>query len=86
MTDSNAGDPSKINRRKTCRFLKNLKSKKSRYIITSGGGGGIMEAANRGAKEAGGKSMGLGISLPLEQTNNKWITKGLNFVFHYLIF
>ena len=55
----------------------------NRYVITSGAGPGIMSAANQGAKEAGGKSIGLGISLPLEQTNNKWITKGLNFVFHY---
>tara|TARA_Y100001970_G_C14194563_1_gene837304 strand:+ start:869 stop:1576 length:708 start_codon:yes stop_codon:yes gene_type:complete len=54
-----------------------------RYVITSGAGPGIMEAANEGAKEAGGKTVGLGISLPFEQTNNKWITKGLNFVFHY---
>ena len=56
-----------------------------RFIITSGAGPGIMEAANRGANEAGGKSVGLGISLPFEQTNNKWITKGLNFVFHYFL-
>jgi len=55
----------------------------NRYIITSGAGPGIMEAANKGAHEAGGMSIGLGISLPFEQTNNKWITKGLNFVFHY---
>ena len=55
----------------------------NRFIITSGAGPGIMEAANKGADEAGGKSVGLGISLPFEQTNNKWITKGLNFVFHY---
>ena len=55
----------------------------NRYIITSGAGPGIMEAANKGAHEAGGISVGLGISLPFEQTNNKWITKGLNFVFHY---
>jgi len=54
-----------------------------RYVITSGAGPGIMEAANKGAHEAGGMSIGLGISLPFEQTNNKWITKGLNFVFHY---
>ena len=54
-----------------------------RYVITSGGGPGIMEAANKGAKNAGGKSIGLGISLPFEETNNKWITKRLNFVFHY---
>ena len=38
-----------------------------------------MEAANRGANEAKGKTVGLGISLPFEQTNNKWVTKGLNF-------
>ena len=55
----------------------------NRYVITSGAGPGIMSAANQGAKEAGGKSIGLGISIPFEQTNNKWITKGLNFVFHY---
>ena len=55
----------------------------NKYVITSGAGPGIMSAANEGAKEAGGKSIGLGISLPFEQTNNKWITKGLNFVFHY---
>jgi len=54
-----------------------------RYVITSGAGPGIMEAANKGARDAGGKSIGLGISLPFEQTNNKWISKGLNFVFHY---
>jgi len=54
-----------------------------RYVITSGAGPGIMEAANKGAHEAGGKSVGLGISLPFEQTNNRWISKGLNFVYHY---
>ena len=55
----------------------------NRYIITSGAGPGIMEAANKGANKAGGRSIGFGISLPFEQTNNKWITKGLNFIFHY---
>jgi len=55
----------------------------NRYIITSGAGPGIMEAANKGANKAGGRSIGLGISLPFEQTNNKWITKELNFIFHY---
>ena len=54
-----------------------------RFIIASGAGPGIMEAANQGANEANGKTVGLGISLPFEQTNNKWITKGLDFVFHY---
>ena len=62
--------------------MKNYK-KEFRYVIASGAGPGIMEAANRGAHDAGGKSIGLGISLPFEQTNNRWITKGLNFVFHY---
>ena len=54
-----------------------------RFIVASGAGPGIMEAANQGANEANGKTVGLGISLPFEQTNNKWITKGLDFVFHY---
>ena len=55
----------------------------NRFIITSGAGPGIMSAANQGATEAGGKTIGLGISLPFEEKNNRWITKGLNFVFHY---
>jgi len=55
----------------------------NRFVITSGAGPGIMSAANQGATEAGGKTIGLGISLPFEATNNKWVTKGLNFVFHY---
>ncbi|MDR2863790.1 MAG: LOG family protein [Puniceicoccales bacterium] len=53
------------------------------YHICSGGGPGIMEAANRGASEAGGVTLGLGISLPYEQTNNAYITEGLSFEFHY---
>jgi uncharacterized protein (TIGR00730 family) len=52
------------------------------YICT-GGGPGIMEAGNRGAHEAGGKSIGLGISLPFEQTNNQYISKDHSFEFHY---
>lgn len=55
----------------------------SRYIICSGGGPGIMEAANRGALEAGGKSIGLGISLPYEPGENRFITPELLFEFHY---
>ncbi len=55
----------------------------SRFVVCSGGGPGIMEAANRGAYEAGGRSMGLNISLPFEQYANKYISKDLNFEFHY---
>ena len=55
----------------------------NKYVITSGAGPGIMAAANQGAMEAGGKSIGFGISLPFEQRNNRWISRGLNFVFHY---
>jgi uncharacterized protein (TIGR00730 family) len=54
-----------------------------RFIVTSGGGPGIMEAANRGASEASGISIGLGISLPLEGTINQYITRELAFEFHY---
>jgi len=54
-----------------------------RFIICSGGGPGIMEAANRGAHNVGGKSVGLGISLPFEQGVNKYIPEELQFEFHY---
>jgi len=54
-----------------------------RFVICSGGGPGIMEAANRGAAEAGGASIGLSIQLPHEQLPNAYITPELNFCFHY---
>jgi uncharacterized protein (TIGR00730 family) len=53
------------------------------FVICSGGGPGIMEAANLGAKKAGGKSIGFNISIPAEQYPNKYITKELGFEFHY---
>ncbi|MGJ8651716.1 MAG: LOG family protein [Opitutaceae bacterium] len=54
-----------------------------RFIICSGGGPGIMEAANRGAHNVGGKSVGLGISLPFEQGVNEFVPDDLQFEFHY---
>ncbi|MBV8709438.1 MAG: LOG family protein [Acidobacteriaceae bacterium] len=54
-----------------------------RFVICSGGGPGIMEAANRGASDAGGKNIGLNIGLPFEQRPNPYITPELNFEFHY---
>jgi len=64
-------------------WSKDLKSRRNRFVVTSGGGPGIMEAANRGAWEAGGKTIGLNIKLPFEQVPNPYITPALNFEFHY---
>jgi uncharacterized protein (TIGR00730 family) len=54
-----------------------------RLMVCSGGGPGIMEAANRGAQEAGGQSIGLSISLPFEQKVNPFVPEELAFEFHY---
>ena len=64
-------------------WSKNLKDSKHCYIICSGGGPGIMEAANRGASEANGLNVGLTISLPFEASENEWISNDLNLKFHY---
>ena len=60
-----------------------LPSRAHRYVVCTGGGGGRMEAANRGATDAGGKTIGLNIGLPREQRPNPYITPGLSFEFHY---
>src|ERR1700685_1752980 len=60
-----------------------LESASHRFVICSGGGPGIMEAANRGAADAGGKTIGLNIGLPFEQMPNPFITPELSFEFHY---
>ncbi len=64
-------------------WSKDLPSRAHRFVVCSGGGGGIMEAANRGAFDAGGKTIGLNIGLPQEQVPNPYVTRELTFEFHY---
>ena len=64
-------------------WSQSLSSSAHRFVVCSGGGGGIMEAANRGAADAGGRTIGLNISLPHEQRPNAYITPELSFEFHY---
>ena len=64
-------------------WSKQISSERETYVVCSGGGGGIMEAANRGAKEAGGRTVGLNIGLPHEQRPNPYITPELSFEFRY---
>jgi len=64
-------------------WSKSLADRSRRFVVCSGGGPGIMEAANRGASEAKGENIGLGISLPMEQGVNPHVTRKLAFEFHY---
>ncbi len=64
-------------------WSKSLPQPAHRYLVCSGGGGGIMEAANRGASDAKGRTIGLNIGLPDEQRPNAYVTRELSFEFHY---
>jgi uncharacterized protein (TIGR00730 family) len=76
-------DDARVLARKMTEWSKSLQLPMRRFIVCSGGGPGIMEAANRGASEAAGISLGLGISLPAEVSSNRFITRELAFEFHY---
>jgi hypothetical protein len=69
--------------RRLTQWSKGLSGTDRRFVVCSGGGPGIMEAANRGASEAKGENIGLNISLPFEQADNPFITRRLAFEFHY---
>src|SRR5260370_5217205 len=65
-------------------WSKKLDRKERRFVVCTGGGPGIMEAANRGASEAKGLSVGLNISIPDEEFDNPYINPELHFFFHYV--
>jgi uncharacterized protein (TIGR00730 family) len=69
--------------RMVAEWSESISSSGRRYLVTTGGGPGIMEAANRGASDAGGRTIGLNIGLPHEQRPNPYISPGLSFQFHY---
>ena len=64
-------------------WSKALDGKAKRFVVCTGGGPGIMEAANRGASEARGLNVGLAISIPVEQFDNAYVSRQLAFNFHY---
>ena len=76
-------DATRILSKRLSEWSKNLDKVDQKYVICSGGGPGIMRAANRGASEAGAKSVALGISLPFENSPNPYVDPELNFEFHY---
>jgi uncharacterized protein (TIGR00730 family) len=65
------------------RWSKQLGDEGRRFVVCTGGGPGIMEAANRGASEAQGLNVGLTISIPQPEFDNPYVTRGLSFHFHY---
>jgi uncharacterized protein (TIGR00730 family) len=76
-------DATRILSKKLTEWSMRLDTKEQKHVICSGGGPGIMIAANRGAREAGGKTAALRISLPFEDTPNPYVSEELDFEFHY---